>query len=247
MTPDDPDNQEEQSGEETPSDGTAPEVPDAITPPVPAEPPVRVYYSPDGGAPLIPRFVKGQSGNPTRKGEGSYGGMFRVHLNALRNKTEQELRNIAKAKSAKAVRRAAAMHLLETLEHPDLADYEKLFDGTYSLKDLRDAGVPTDCIKKLKGKVRKIGNGDGKGTVTEREIEFYDRATAARDKAIGHTDGTPISRSESNVRVERTTLDLSRLPIEDMRVLEQIMRRNQQAQIEATPAQPQLPSPEDAS
>jgi len=119
----------------------------------------------------------GQSGNPA--GRPSAGSSVREWINTLAHKTEAEWRKIASNTKEIGVKRMAAIQLLRAVEIPDMADYE---DGT--LAELRERGVNTTAIKKLKIVKPKKG-------AARREIELYDRVGDALDRIMDRTEGKP--------------------------------------------------------
>ena len=173
--------------------------------------------SPFGGYVVKPRWKKGESGNP--RGSRPYGATLIDWINRLQFKDEATLRAIAKQNKAPAVKRAACVHLLETIERPDPADFVAVADGRESLLDARKRGLATDTIKKLKRRTRTVGE----ETVTESELEFHDRGITARDKAINHTAGTPIQRIATLDATPRQDLDLSKLSTEQLETLSKLL------------------------
>ena len=89
-------------------------------------------------------------------------------------------------------RRQAAIRMLQMLEHPDLADYEDLLHGQVTLKQLRDAGVATDAIKKFKPTKDGI------------EIELHNRSGEEFDRILNRTLGPaqPIELIERLAKLE---------------------------------------------
>jgi hypothetical protein len=69
--------------------------------------------------------------------------------------------------------------MLRTVEAPDLADFEDLVKGSTTLKALRDQGINTEAIKKIKP------------TEGGNEVELFDRAGVDFDRVVEHTDGKP--------------------------------------------------------
>jgi hypothetical protein len=155
--------------------------------------PAEVAVSPISGTPppVEYQFKPGQSGNPM--GRPSAGATVREWINGMQHKTEAELRRVATSPAAPCLKRAAAQILLRALEAGDLADFEPLLDGRQSLRELRDAGVNTEVVKKFKQKTRKVAaeDGDGVEEVVEREIELHDRAGEAFDRICDRTEGRP--------------------------------------------------------
>lgn len=143
--------------------------------------------------PVEHRWKPGQSGNPG--GSRSAGAYIQEHLNVLAagDLTEIELRTIARDKRMPWTKRAAAERILRTLEAGDIADMEPILDGTKTLAELRESGVNTEVIRKVKTKTRILPGADGKDGATEieREIELHDRAGADVDRIMDRTLGKP--------------------------------------------------------
>src|SRR5688572_9189950 len=122
------------------------------------EPAANLVPSPLNGVvpPVDHRWKPGQSGNPA--GRKTAGAVLRDWLNALGEKElpEAELRAIGRDKAAPWAKRAAAKRLLRTMESGDLADMEGLLDGRMSLEQLRESGVDTEVIRRIKVKRRKL-------------------------------------------------------------------------------------------
>ena len=130
----------------------------------------------------------GEVRNPA--GRKTAGATIKEHLNALaeRNLTAKQLRTIARSDREPWTRRAAAERILRTLETGDLADMEGLLNGSVSLAELRETGVNTEVIKKVRTKVRTLDDGT---TETEREVELFDRAGIDFDRVLDRTEGKP--------------------------------------------------------
>lgn len=141
-----------------------------------------------GNPPMHSRFQKGESGNPAgRKTAGAY---VREWLNVLAEKelSESELRAIARDKAAPWTKRTAAERILRTLEAGDLADMEPVLDGVETLTDLRNRGINTEVVKKMKVKTRTTDDG---AREVDREIELHDRAGEDFDRILDRTLGKP--------------------------------------------------------
>lgn len=125
--------------------------------------------------PIAPGEVRNPAGRKT------LGATIREQLNALGEAalTEAQLRRIARDQSEPFTRRAAAERILRTLDHPDLADFAPVAEGKKTLKQLRDSGVNTECVKKLKPTEHGV------------EIELHDRGGEDFDRLVEQTDGLP--------------------------------------------------------
>lgn len=148
--------------------------------------------------PVEHRWKPGQSGNPD--GRPSAGMTIKEWINKMgaEDLTEAELRKVARSKSAPWTKRAAANRILRTLETPDMADFQDACDGVADLKSLRDAGLNTEVVKKMKVKTRTIGGGHGEEPVVEveRELELHDRAGEDFDRIMDRTEGKAKQVSE---------------------------------------------------
>jgi len=132
------------------------------------------------------RFKPGQSGNPAGRPKNA-GATCNEWLNQLAadELTEDQLRQIASNAKLPWPKRAAALRALRALEHADVTDFINLIHSsdseelTASLSDLRDRGVHTDAIKKLKPTEHGI------------EIELHDRSGEEFDRICDRTNGKP--------------------------------------------------------
>jgi hypothetical protein len=112
--------------------------------------------------------------------------------------TEDELRKIAADRKESPARRGAAVRVIRYMERGDLADFQRFLDGTSDLKHLRDNGIYTDIVKKVKSKKRTIPGPEGSPPTIEleREIELHDRSGEDFDRICDHTDGKATQRVE---------------------------------------------------
>lgn len=163
--------------------------------------------SPQSLANLRP-VVKGEARNPEgRKTMGAYISECLNQLAADPDITELELRKIAKDKTYEKNMRAAAHYYLLLMERPDIADFEVVLDGQKSLVELRNDGVDTAIVKKMKQKTRSIPNpAGGETTEVEREIELHDRSLDAFNVVLARTDGRPHETKEVEVNVSVSQL-----------------------------------------
>jgi hypothetical protein len=138
---------------------------------------------------LIPPAKPGEVRNP--KGRTTAGASIREYMNAMAEAelTETELRTIARSKVQPWTRRAAAERILRTLETGDVADFLPVVEGKKTLKELRDEGINTEVVKKIKPSEHGV------------EIELHDRAGADVDRIMDRTDGRP----KQTVDVNNTT------------------------------------------
>jgi hypothetical protein len=137
----------------------------------------------------------GEARNPN--GRKSAGATIREWVNSFAEAdlNIDQLRKIAKDPKEGWTRRAAAERIIRTMESGDLADFEDVIQGRTGLKDLRQSGIITEVVKKLRQKSRRVPVGDGETEeIIEREIELHDRAGADFDRVVEQTDGTPVQR-----------------------------------------------------
>jgi hypothetical protein len=135
-------------------------------------------------------FQPGRSGNP--KGRRSAGASLAEHLNSLGEMTEAELRKLFENPGQPALRRAAALQLLHSLECGDLADFEDLMAGRVTMEDMALAGFNTAIVKRFKRKVRTIRHRNGSiETITSVSVELHNRSGAAVDRIMDRTLGRP--------------------------------------------------------
>jgi hypothetical protein len=147
----------------------------------------RVDRQPDG------RFLTGNKLSPGRK---SAGASIREWLTVLSAKDLDEtgLRAIARGGKEPVPKRIAAKRLLAALEAPDLADIEPVLNGSATLAQLRDAGVDTSVVKRLKVKRAATEFGEA----VEVEAELHDRSLKETSWIADNTDGKPMQ----SVKVE---------------------------------------------
>lgn len=132
----------------------------------------------------------GEVRNPNgRKAAGLY---VTEWVNVLANEPESTLRKIVRDVSLPTTKRMAAKRLLNAIESTDLADFEPLLKGETSLQKLRESGIDTSVVKKIKAKSKVNLDADGEPeTVMEREIELHDRSGDDFDRILDRTVGKP--------------------------------------------------------
>lgn len=131
--------------------------------------------------------------------------------------TEAELRIIEQEPVIPPAKRAAAKHILMLLESADLADFDDFFGGRKSLRELREAGINTRVVKKIRN------------TEFGVEIELHpDRAAPAFDRIMDRTEGLAKARLEASHTISAPAEESVRDLVEKLRA-------------------PQLPAPEDAT
>lgn len=157
------------------------------------------------------QFPPGVSGNPN--GRKTAGASLCEWLNSFAEQelTEADLRVIARDVKAPWTKRAAAERVLRTMEAGDVADMGPLLDGSMSPEQLREAGINTAVIKKIKTKTRTLYRGnEAEGVEVEREVELHDRAGVDFDRIADRTAGKPINRVDVAGEVDVTfTLNIS--------------------------------------
>jgi hypothetical protein len=72
-----------------------------------------------------------------------------------------------------------------------MADMEPILDGRMSLAELRESGVNTEVIRKVKTKTRSVPGDESGAIETEREIELHDRAGKDLSLIMDRTLGLP--------------------------------------------------------
>ena len=133
------------------------------------------------------RFKKGASGNP--KGRRNAGAVEKDWMNAMgETATEAELLRIYRDPEQPQLKRAAAERLLHSLS-PDMADFQPILDGTMDIQKLRETGVDTSCVKKVRQ--RSEYDKDGNVVAVTREVELHDRSGEEFDRIADRTDGKP--------------------------------------------------------
>lgn len=106
--------------------------------------------------------------------------------------TERSLRAISKDHRVGSNKRTAAQRLLRMMECGDLADMQGLCDGSQTLAELRESGVNTEVVKKVKTRTRSLmENGETVGVEVEREVELHDRSGDEFDRVMDRTKGRP--------------------------------------------------------
>jgi hypothetical protein len=160
----------------------------------PAEQGIRAGHGKGGvPVPVAHQFPPKTSGNPA--GRPSAGATLREQFNALAASglTQAQLRRIATDTRVAWTRSAAAREILKALEYGDLADMEPLLDGRLTLKQLRQKGVNTAVIRKVKVKTRTLRDADGEdvGTEVEREVELHDRGGDHFNLICDQTESRP--------------------------------------------------------
>jgi hypothetical protein len=142
--------------------------------------------------PTAHQFKPGQSGNP--KGRVTAGATVREWWNVLAEQglTPRQLQRIIADPDSPFPKIEAAIQILQSIELGDVTDMEDLLDGKVTLRQLRESGVNTRIIKKIKVKRRTLYNEDGpEGEEVEREVELHNRAGDALDRIMDRTDGRP--------------------------------------------------------
>jgi hypothetical protein len=78
------------------------------------------------------------------------------------------------------------------MEHPDIADWQRVLDGTLDLDQAKEAGIPTDQAKKFEV-IETRGEHE---TVIRRKVELHDRSAQAFDQIMDRTGGKPRQEVE---------------------------------------------------
>lgn len=107
--------------------------------------------------------------------------------------SDAELYRIAKGQRQIRAKRIAAGRLIQASQLPDMADFDKFFEGE-KLTQLRKKGVDTTVVKKHK--TREIPQGNDKNgnplpPIIEHEIELKDAGLANTEHVVEQTDGKP--------------------------------------------------------
>lgn len=142
------------------------------------------------------RWQPGQSGNPA--GRPAAGASIIEWMNTLQDMPEEDLERIARDRKEKPARRAAAIEWLDRLAGGfDLSDFEPYVDGAVTLTKLKEMGIPTRLVKKVKT-TTSTRESSGAEAITEirREIELNDKGGQAIDRILDRTIGKAISRNE---------------------------------------------------
>lgn len=155
---------------------------------------VNLTPSPISGTtpPVEHRFTKDNKAGGGRKPNA--GNTIKECINSLSAKglTRSELATIARSNVRPSTEVIAAGRLLEAMERPDLADFTELVSGEKTLRQVRDDGIDTAVLKKVKETSRYVPSGDGEyDREVTREVEAHDRSRAASVALLEQTDGKP--------------------------------------------------------
>lgn len=152
--------------------------------------------------PVENRWRKGESGNP--KGRPSIGCTLIEHLNILGAKSlsKKQLLKISRDQDEDYLVVSAANAILALGERVDLADFKDLLSGAMDADELREEGIDTGVLKKIKETTRYVPSGDGEyDREVTREIEGHDRSRAALTLVLEHTNGKPTQTTDLNINV----------------------------------------------
>lgn len=129
------------------------------------------------------RWKPGQSGNPAGRPPNA-GASLREWVNtfAAKGLSRKQIEAIARDDSVPWPKQAAAIRVLRTTEVIDLADFAPLVTGEKTIDQMRDEGVDTSVVKKIKPTQFGI------------EIELHDRSGEDFDRVSDRTEGKPTQR-----------------------------------------------------
>lgn len=178
----------------------------------PFDPAGRPFIVPKQGGKLYP-VQKGEKRNaPGRRTFGTY---VKEHINSMAcqldngNLTWADI--ATKAKTGEGNERIAAVQLMQMVERADMADYEPAINGEKTLKEIREDGINTALIKRVRQ--RRITTTDEKGNqVVEitRDLELHDRAGEAFTRLLDQTDGKPGQAPTVEVNVQAVQVKVIR-------------------------------------
>ena len=97
--------------------------------------------------------------------------------------------------------------MLRAMECGDMADFEGLLNGETTLQELRDSGVNTEVVKRIRQRKRTVSTDDRSEETIEHEIELHDRAGADFDRVVEHTDGRPRQTLEHGDQMSLNTVE----------------------------------------
>ena len=114
---------------------------------------------------------------------------------ADRRLVRRDLENIARSNDATFSEVIGAVQALHASEYTDMADFEELCEDGMTLKKLRDLGVNTAAVKKLRVKTTSRTTHDGETIVeTTKEVELHERATESFREIMDRTNGKAIQQ-----------------------------------------------------
>ncbi len=151
---------------------------------------VELIPQPHGGS-LMPPPKPGEIRNPT--GRRTLGAFVKDCFNqlALQQPNRRKLVAMIRDEETPSNMRIAAVRYLRMQEHADLADFEEVVDGNMKLRELRDTGIDTAVVKKIKRKVKRYKQNEQEIEEVENEIELHDRSGQDFDRVLDRTDGKP--------------------------------------------------------
>jgi hypothetical protein len=142
-------------------------------------------------------FPPGHSGNPSGRPEGvTYPGDW---IRGLLGLTESELREIVNDPKAVISKRMAALALIRSAAHADMADFEPVLLNRETLTELRIKGIDTTMVKKANY------NATDKGLSVS--IELHDRSKEV-DRILERTEGRPTQYKQVEITDTRTAKQL---------------------------------------